>query len=134
MTVERATARGALVLGVALSKSDILVTGNRDDDHLTSFHLTGIGSLVVLFAATANIILTSFLIDVQFITSYLQLLLECIQVHGIGIEEVLINLLCTVPVTSDVDTIGIRLLCLLATTRDDIGAHPLTDAVTRAVG
>ena len=134
MVIQRTATTLAFVLCGSLPQLHTVTAGHADGHALASLQLGGIGGLIVVACATAYIIGIAFLVVVQFIQSGLQLCLEGVQVHRIGVEDGLIHFFHLIPTLIHLYLIGVCLLLLsFLLAADDITVHPVTDAVGKAV-
>ena len=133
MGIERTTALTALVLCTALSEGDTVRTGDANGHALNALQFGGIGGLVVTACVTADVIDIALFIVVIFREMCLQLSLKGVQVHAVGVEDILIHLFHVVPTLGDVYLIGIRFLRLLVATADDVRGHPVVHRIGEAV-
>ena len=134
MVIQRTATTLAFVLCGSLPQQHTVTAGHADGHALTSLQLGGIGCLIVVACATAYIVGIAFFIVVQFILSGLQLRLEGVQVHRIGVEDGLIHFFHLIPTLIHLYLIGVCLLLLsFLLAADDITVHPVTDAIGKAV-
>ena len=133
MGIERTAALTALVPRAALSEGDTVRTGDTDGHALHALQLGGIGGLVVAACITADVIDIALFVVVVLRETCLQLAFEGIQVHTVGVEDILIHLFYVVPTLGDVYLVGIGFLGLLAATADDVRGHPVVHRIGEAV-
>ena len=133
MGIERTAALTALVLRAALSEGDTVRTGDADGHALHALQFGGIGGLIVTACVTADVIDIALLVVVILRETCLQLTLEGIQVHAVGVEDILIHLFHVVPALGNVYLVGVGLLGLLAATADDVRRHPIVHRIGEAV-
>ena len=94
----------------------------------------GIGCLIVVACITAYIIGIAFLVVIPFAQPGLQLCLEGVQVHRIGVENSLIHFFCPVPTLVHLYLVGVCLLFLsFLFATDDVAVQPVADIVGKAV-
>ena len=133
MGVERTSAFPALILGCSLPKCRTVRTGDTDCYRLASFQFLFIGRLVIVPAVGSDIIDIAVFVVVKFRQMCIKLSLECVQIHGIGIEHVFIDYFLVVPAFRDMDFVSVCFLGLFATATDDIAGLVIIDGVTEAV-
>ena len=88
--IERTAALTALVLRAALSEGDTVRTGDADGHALHALQFGGIGGLIVTACVTADVIDIASSLSL-YLETCLQLTLEGIQVHAVGVEDILIH-------------------------------------------
>ena len=134
MVIQRTATTLAFVLCGALPQLHAIATCYADGHTLTSLQLGGIGCLIVVTCITAYIIGIAFLVVIPFAQPGLQLCLEGVQVHRIGVKDCLIHFFCSVPTLIHLYLVGVCLLFLsffLAT--DDVAVQPIADTVGKAI-
>ena len=89
--------------------------------------------MIVTACVTADVIDIALLVVVILRETCLQLTLEGIQVHAVGVEDILIHLFHVVPALGNVYLVGVGLLGLLAATADDVRRHPIVHRIGEAV-
>ena len=133
MGIERTTALTALVLCTALSEGDTVRTGDANGHALNALQFGGIGGLVVTACVTADVIDITLFVVVIFREACLQLTLEGIQIHAVGVEDILIHLFYVVPTLGNVYLVCVCFLGLLAATADDVRRHPVVHRIGEAI-
>ena len=133
MCVRRTAAFPAFVLGTSLTECYTVRTGDADGHTLASLKLYFIRRLVIITVIRSYIVGISVLIIIELRQPDIQLGFESVQVHRVGIKDILIHNFLMVPRFCDMYFVGIRFLCLFAAAADDVTAHPVVDAVVVTV-
>ena len=107
--------------------------GDADGHALASFKFGGIRCLIVVPRVGSYVIDIAVLVLVEFRQTGIELRLEGLQIHSVGIEYLFIHDFLMVPAFLDMYLVGVSLLCLLAAAADDVGVLPVVDAVSVAV-
>ena len=131
--IQRAAALTALVLCRALSERNPVGTGHADGHALASLQFGGVRCLVIVPRTGRYIIGVAVLVFVELRKSDIQLRPKRIQVHRVGIEDFLIDNFFLIPAFAHMDFVCVCLFGLLVFLADDIGTHPIVDAVAEPV-
>ena len=133
MSVQRASAATAFVLGRSLAERHAVRAGHADGHALASGQLGGIRRLIVVPCIGSDVIDVALLVVVELREAGVKLGFEGVQVHRIGIEHVLIHFFHVVPAFPHVYLAGVGFLGLPPVPADNVAAHRIADAVGKAV-
>ena len=98
------------------------MASDTDSGHLTVLQLSGIGSLIVFLAVASQVVGVAFLIVIIVCETRVHADLECLEVHGIGVKDILVLDFRIIPRFGHMNLIGIGFSILTATAlAQDIG-------------
>ena len=117
--VQCAAALAAFVLGGALSERHSVGTGHADGHALASFQFGGVCRLIIIPRTGGYIVGIAVLILVELRKPHVQLRPKRVQVHRVGIEDILIDYLFLVPALAHMDFVCVCFLGLLVFLADD---------------
>ena len=107
MLVHTAATVRTFVLRITFTKLCTVMAGDTDGGSLTTGHLLRICSLIIFFAVTAQIVGVTVIVVIVISKTGFQPSLECCQVHGIGIKDILVFDFRVIPAFRDMNLIGI---------------------------